>query len=286
MNTQTHICRAVLLTCLFACLCVFEAKAIKPEWVRKGEPVLNQRRTNDSYEFKVFKTEDVSLTCLHENRYMPLLNYLEGRYQSDIKTMRLDSLMLGDDSRRTIRVYMETPEGWKTVLARPIDEYDEIDYNVVSDPVFEYYQLYAVGRPDSDMVLDEITVEKPDRLIAGIMSVIPGCGQFYKGDTIKGAALLGTGLAAAGAAIVFDRQAAAWKVAMGKGGNKESWESKIIGMKRLRNVSLGALGGLCVFSVVDALVKDSSPVLNVRRGDGNRISVSPYGAGIALFVEF
>ena len=90
----------LVLSILFLGCLVAQATPV-PEWTWKGENALNKKRKNDSYSFKVFKTEDQSMTRLHEGRFYPLLEYLGDRYGVDINKMSLDSLSAGPGEPNT-----------------------------------------------------------------------------------------------------------------------------------------------------------------------------------------
>lgn len=257
---------------------------VRPAWVGQSEKALNAKRTNGSYEFKVLRTEDADLTRLHAGRFFPLFEYLAGQYGSKAEAMSLDSL-----STATYRISFETPEGPSSVIARLVDVYESLDYNAVRDPVFEFYQLYAIGRKDTDVEFDEISYSEISRPLAAALSVIPGAGQLYKGNKAKGYALLGTSLVCAGAAVASQFKATEWARMMDQEpGARDSWESKSIAMKRQRNILIGAIGCLSAFSIFDALVGDEVPRLVVNKSDGGVIAVAPSGqsAGIALVIKF
>lgn len=283
--------RWLLLALATLCLGCIQARAasddVRPSWVDKSEKALNAMRTNDTYVFKVLRTEDTDLTRLRAERFYPLFEYLAGEYGVNPSTMAVDSLSTGGLS--TYRVSFQTPSGLASVLARLVEVYESIDYNVVEDPVFEYCQLYAIGRKDADVVFDQFKRREVNRGLAGLMSVVPGAGQLYKGNKGKGYALLGTSLACAGAAIASQYKMVEWRDMMDKDpGNKASWESKSVAMKKQRNVLLGAIGCLSAFSIFDAIVGDEIPRIVVSGSDGTKVSVAPsnYSAGIALHVDF
>ena len=283
--------RWLLLALATLCLGCIQARAasddVRPSWVDKSEKALNAMRTNDTYVFKVLRTEDTDLTRLRAERFDPLFEYLAGEYGANPSTMAVDSLSTGGLS--TYRIRFQTPSGPASVLARLVEVYESIDYNVVEDPVFEYCQLYAIGRKDADVVFDQFKRREVNRSLAGLMSVVPGAGQLYKGNKGKGYALLGTSLACAGAAVASQYKMVEWRNMMDKDpGNKASWESKSIAMKKQRNVLLGAIGCLSAFSIFDAIVGDEIPRIVVSGSDGTKVSVAPsyYSAGIALHVDF
>ena len=76
-----------------------------------------------------------------------------------------------------------------------MDVYDTVDYNTDLNPVFEYYQLYAVSEKDVTPVFDTFERGERSKGTAALMNIIPGAGQLYKGHTFKGYAILGSEIA-------------------------------------------------------------------------------------------
>lgn len=265
-----------------------EARAdVPPEWTKKSEQSLNAKRSNDTYEFKVLRTEDKELNRLHAGRFYPLYEYLAGKYGSDVNTMAIDSLATYD--MPTYRVTFETAQGRSAVIARLVEVYESIDYNVERDPVFEMCQLYAIGLKDTDVVFDDFSRKEINRPVAALISVIPGAGQLYKGNKAKGYALLGTSVVFAGAALASQYKMVEWHGMMDKEpGVRDSWESKSIAMRKQRNILIGTIGCLSAFSIFDAIVGEEVPRITVKRSDGSKVSVTPsiQGAGLALRVDF
>ena len=93
-----------LLAILLVVASVCAGAAPLPEWARKGEAYMNRKRTNTSYSFKVFKSEDAYLSRLQENRFFPLLAYLGDKYGVAPEKMALDSLSNGLGAPATYRI--------------------------------------------------------------------------------------------------------------------------------------------------------------------------------------
>ena len=261
-----------------------------PEWAWKNESYMNRKRTNTSYEFKVFKTEDNNHTRLHEGRFYPLLEYLGDRYGVDINKMSLDSLSAGPGEPYTYRIVIPENERDATVWAQRVDVYSAVDNNTLGDPIFEYYQLYAVSEKDTEALFDHFEVKERSRGGAALMTaLIPGAGQFYKGHTFKGGAIIGSEIVLGAVAWSAHKKSLYCKdlVASGAPG-ADSWQSKEVGMRRLRNVALIAAGGVWAFGLYDALATESMPFLYVSAPQGGQLTFAPAptGAGLSLVYRF
>ena len=261
--------------------------ALRPEWTWKGEEALNRKRKNESYTFKVFKTEDAYLSRLREGRFYPLLKYLGDRYQADPEKMVLDSLATIPGEPTTYRIVL--PDNG-VVRARRVDVYSTVDNNTLGDPVFEYYQLYAVSEKDAEVLFDQFEVKERSRGEAALMTaLIPGAGQIYKGHTFKGSVILGSEIVLGAAAWSAHKKSLYYKDKVASGiPYTDSWQSKEIGMRRLRNIALVAMGGIWAFGLYDALATESMPFIFVSAPQGGQLSLAPAtdSAGLALVYRF
>ena len=278
-----------LLLLIAGSVCV-QAKPL-PEWVWRGESFMNKKRTNTTYEFKVFKTEDAYLSRLQEGRFFPLLEYLGERYQADINQMSLDSLSTGLGEPYTYRVSIPLKDGPATVFAQRVDVYSRVDNNVALDPVFEYYQLYAVSQLNgTDVAFDHFERGERSKATAALMNVVlPGTGQLFKGQTFKGCVILGSEIALGVTAITqqvkakyYDRMEATDTVA------PDSYHNDALARRKIRNAALCAMAGVWAFGIFDALATESMPNITVSAPQGGQLTIAPSssGAGLALVYRF
>lgn len=288
MSRKTAFPILVLSILLLGCLAA-QATPV-PDWTWKGEGALNKKRTSDGYSFKVFKTEDQSMTRLHEGRFYPLLAYLGDRYGVDINKMSLDSLSAGPGEPYTYRIVIPENERDATVWAQRVDVYSDVDNNTLGDPIFEYYQLYAVSEKDADAFFDQFEVKERSRGGAALMTaLVPGAGQIYKGHTFKGGAILGSEIVLGAAAWSAHKKSLYYRDMVTSGTpSTDSLQRKEIGMRRLRNTALIAMGGIWAFGLFDALATESMPFLYVSAPQGGQLTVAPSqtGAGLSLVYRF
>ena len=278
-----------LLALLLLVAGVVAGAAPVPEWAWKGESYMNKKRTNTSYEFKVFKTEDAYLSRLQENRFFPLLEYLGGQYGVDPATMALDSLSNGPGAPATYRITFPENGRQATVLAQRVDAYDRVDYNSLLEPYFEYYQLYAVSGKDADVTFDTFERGERSKGKAALMNILPGAGQLYKGHSFKGYAILGSEIALGVTAVTQQIKADYYdKMAETATVGADSYRNDAIGRRRIRNAALIAMGGIWAYSVIDALVAESMPNIAVSAPGGAQLTVAPSSssAGLALVYRF
>lgn len=130
------------------------------------------------------------------------------------------------------------------------------DYQVVEDGVIKYDVLYQVARSEAVQFLETYTTRKYGTE-ATLMSLIPGLGQFYKGDPLKGGLFLGGCTAGAVGIIVTESQRQAYISQM-----SQTHDANIIrqldarqkNMSVARNVCIGIAAGLYIWNLIDGAV--------------------------------
>ena len=277
----------VLLLLIASSFCAQAAP--RPEWTRKGESSLNRKRTNTTYEFKVFKTEDAYLSRLQEGRFYPLLEYLGEQYGVTPDAMALDSLSSRPGEPVTYRIAIPREGHIATAWAQRVDVYSDTDYNTEMDPVFEYYQLYAVSTKGVEPVFDTFERSERNKGTAALMNIIPGTGQLYKGHTFKGCVILGSEIALGVTAVTqqikanyYDKRAETATV------GADSFRNDAIARRRIRNAAFCAMAGIWAFSIYDALATESMPFISVSAPEGRNITLAPASdsAGLSLVYRF
>ncbi len=262
---------------------------IKPSWVRQGEEMMNRKRVSDNYVFKVFQTWDGDYQNLWENRFEPLLNYLSERYDANPALMQLDSLASTPGAPTTYRIRFRDAQGEGTVYAQRAAVYSSFEDFTDNAFEFNYYQLYAITERGGAPVFDTFREEETSNGRAVLFSLLPGGGQFYKGDNQKGGMILGSEVLLAASALVCQYQTSYDKRQLKDGVTEpESWESKRDGWKGMRNLSLIAMAGVYLFNLIDAGTAEGSSNVIVSRPEGPQLSIEPSSttAGMALVFRF
>lgn len=242
---------------------------VKPEWVQKGEEAMNRKRTNDSYVFKAFHQADADYNRLMDGRFDPLIHYVASKYRVERSSVQLDSLVAGAGVPVTYRIAFRDAEGEAVVLAQRVDSY--LTFEDFNDQEFrwEHDQLFAVSEKNRNVVFDCYGIESANNGLAALMSVVPGVGQLYKGNTAKGLVILGSEVALGAAAAVFQLKAYGYQKRADAGEfPADSWQSKADGYKLVRNISLGAMAGIWLFGIFDAVVGDGASRLKVEPATG------------------
>ena len=252
---------------------------VKPEWVQKGEEAMNRKRTNDSYVFKAFHQADADYDRLMDGRFDPLIHYVASKYRVEQSSVQLDSLVAGAGVPVTYRLAFRDTDGEAVVLAQRVDSY--LTFEDFNDQEFrwEHDQLFAVSEKNRDVLFDSFQMESVDKKVAALIGIVPGVGQLYKGDTAKGLVILGSEVALGTAAVIFQVKANGYQKHADAGEFPvDSWQSKADGYKLVRNVSFGAMAGIWLFGIFDALVGNGAERLKVEPASGS--------AGVGLVYNF
>ena len=265
--------RTALLLLVAACMLSsldLSAK-VKPQWVLNGEEQMNRKRISDNYVFKVFHTFSPDLGQLKDERFEPLMDYVRETYGAERLSMRLDSVTVAG-SPVTYRVSFRDSSGDASVYAR-----------------LAFYQLYAVTGRNGPPEFDDFRKVESNNLKATAMSLIPGMGQLYKGDKLKGYSILGVELASVACGVLCQNRMLYCKDQADKGMSAtDSWRSKQRGWREFRNIAIGTFGVTYLFNLFDAAADDGMSRVLVSKPEGQQLTVSPssVGAGVALTYRF
>lgn len=131
-----------------------------------------------------------------------------------------------------------------------------------------YCALYQVAT-NNYAVFDNVYPTNQYGIGPMFMSIIPGVGQFYKGDAVKGALLLG-GCAATGAGVVFlESQRKAFRDQMSQTHDVnliKKYSADERNFSVARNVTIGAFAALYIFNLVDAAISPGARKVKVTPG--------------------
>lgn len=172
----------------------------------------------------------------------------------------------------------------KPIRSRRIDEYWKSTLRG-GVSVLDYYAVYAVER--KGQLADFSSISVTDRYgLSGLWrsAVIPGWGQFHKGDGLKGGLILGGCAALAGGIIFFENQRGDYSRKIS--GTHDASLIKSYSTKRdhyatARNVCVGAAVALYAYNIIDAVAASGARHLVVGNGKYTVTpGVSSYGTPV------
>lgn len=265
----------------------------KPRWAIKGAGELNKQRTNQTYNFVKFETFGGDLATLRNESTKPLVEYLASTFglsDDDAAVERLSStseLSLPNDPEATpgvTRDYKVTFSGAKpaTYYARLIDEYVSFDDNVDESYDYTLYQLFEVSNREDGIIpdYDDCEFTRSRNGAALVRSIIPGWGQYYKGQNLKAYCIWGGEAVFIAAALLCEKRRADYAddrnrfLAEGDMISWDSYRSKSQSWRVFRNIAIGGAIGVYVYNLLDAALSKGPRQVIVRKGSGSDLSLA------------
>ena len=248
-----------IMMCLPLHLQAATSSGHKPQWVSKGESSLNARRTNDTYYFKIIGSMGSDVQQLREGNAKRLAEYIGTRNQiSGLSVTNISNTQVGHDVTGTQQFNMEFRNEFSSDVfyASLVDEYWELVSSPYGLQEYHYYALYAVSSNGHvKPVFDRFEVTRSYGAAPTVMSIIPGVGQFYKGQKLKGGLMLGGAAIGAGAIVLCENRRSYYQTRIIEQPKfAREWNQKSENWATGRNVAIGVTGALVVWSIIDAAV--------------------------------
>ena len=230
-----------------------------------------------------------SLATAYTNDVDPLMTYVREKYGADPMSMTMDTIESVETDDVIYRISFKDASGSGVVYAKKVDEYSYFEDFEANEFGFEYYQLYAVSEKNILPVFDKFVIVDNSNSTATALSIIPGVGQLYKGETLKGCGILGTEAFLTAGALVSHKYYKKYQKNADSGvPHADSWESKATSCKVARNILAGAFASVWIYNILDAAVLPGGSRVLVKRPDGQNLTISPStsSAGLALTYRF
>lgn len=239
--------------------CQAERLRGKPQWVRKGVASLNAQRTNDTYYFQIIQNIGDDLQQLKKGNTNALADYvgkrnkIEGMEVTELENHQGTGGVYGHENYSMV---FKNKFSTDVFYATLVDEYWEVVPTPTGRQEYEYFALYAISADGSSKPnFDRFEVTRSYGAGAAFMSIIPGVGQLYKGQKLKGSLMLGGAALGVGGIILCENRRSYYqtriieqpKFAKDYSKKSNNWETG-------RNIAIGATTILVVWSVIDAAV--------------------------------
>lgn len=270
-----YLCLAALFCCQTTLYGREKSDNLKPSWVTKSLPV----SISGTYIFVRSHGTASTLAGAKQHAFVDMANRLEHERGLTVNTRVLESELFkmnehetSTDYRKEVTVEVVEKGRKLEIVCRTIDDYWEKkdgEYHV--DVLYTVTDKKAyVGSHNDDITLTT------SYGAAGLLSIIPGAGQIYKGSVAKGSIILAGEVAAAGAILLCENTRAAYikkmyeqpKHASEYNSLAEDWETG-------RNICIGAAAAIYVYNLVDAFVAKGARRVVVKPGRPT-FQVSPY----------
>ena len=246
--------KRLVLTLLFVCMPMFlmysgnisdKGSRLKPVWIKKT-PVSPM----PAIEFIPVVVYSQDYKTIGARAMHALGQNLPSNATVSSKTGLLDNdAVYSSDQSGAFKAIVNEQE--KDIYYTLVDSYSILDQGNI-----KYHALYQVNMDDKKEFLRTHVTEKYSPALA-LMSIIPGVGQFYKGDPLKGCLFLG-GCAACGTGIIFmEMQRKTYVAQIGQTHDINVIKQLDARQKNLaiaRNVVLGATAAVYIWNIIDAAI--------------------------------
>ena len=248
----------------------------KPHWVGGKESSYNKRRSNDTYEIIKVENFGPDINVLRRERLDVLAMEISERSGHQGVQAIIEPIGEADSygCYREARIVFELPRRsvYRVLL---IDDHEVFDDNLDMTYDFTLYQIYAVSRCNVEPVFDNFNIVETDNVQATVLSIIPGVGQLYKEQFAKAYTIWGLEAGLISAALIFEKERTKFK--------RLGENSREVGYKEFRNLSLMAAGVVYIYNLIDAAVSKGPRRLHIEKKNDTRVSIAPafFGDGSA-----
>jgi hypothetical protein len=163
------------------------------------------------------------------------------------------------------------------------------EYYTYNKGVYTLHTLFEAATCDNP-VFDHADKTEYYGIAPAFMSIVPGLGQLYKGQTLKGVSLFaGTVACAVGAVFCEDQRKD--NVSKMKGSMQpQQYKTRATNWKTGRNVCIGAAAAVWLYNVIDAAAAKGTRRVIVRRAGTASTAfvpvILPDGAALSLTYNF
>ena len=249
----------------------------KPKWVTHKLP----ESKSGTYIFISSYGEGTSLDAARQKALANLSSRLEierGLKVSSVLSSKMketfSSIEKENDYTETTEIDMVIEEHGKelNIVCRVVDEYWEKERKG-----YKVYVLYTVADKNfhGGSYNDKITVTSKYGA-NGLLSIIPGAGQFYKGANFKGTAIITTEVIAVAGILLCEETRSSYKKKMiEQPKHAAEYNSRMDTWETARNICIGAATTVYVVNLIDALCTKGAKRVKVEN-KSNDISLRPF----------
>ncbi len=284
-----HTFRRLLPTALLLLLTFGYTFAQKPKWVGN-----TPKELNDTYKFVEIISPGYTLEEARKNAKEQLSDDRQLQEGLRISRRTTDNTKVqqitkdgnfSENIEQHININTVVDGEKYSLQALRIDEYADR-----KDGRIELHTLYMVALTENP-VFDQTKVTTSYGVAPVFMSIIPGVGQWYKGNRIKGASIFASEVVAAAGIIFCDNQRASYvKKAKEQPKFVKEYSSRADNWETGRNVCIGVAAGIWLYNIIDAAVAKGARRIVVEPGRKTEFSLRPMatygGAGISLAYNF
>lgn len=276
--------RIVFLYLLLVCIPLFgysrnKSDKLKPTWLTKSIP----QSTNNAYFFVTAHGQGSSLESARLDAIKHLSMRLEDEHQYTFDVHVVSKTERHVEHKQNI-VQEVTGSKHTSTRHEMASKGKELD---VTFQIIDEYWVYKGNTYDLDILFAVTNFNSYNPSIndhisttthyggAGLLSIIPGAGQMYKGDVAKGASFLVAFLACEGGLILCASTSAAYNAkAIQQPQYAQQYSTRANNWATGGNICLGIAGGIWLWNIIDAFVAKGARKVIVKPQRGY-LSIQP-----------
>ena len=253
---------------------------VKPQWIHKLP-----KATNHTFHYEVVTTSSSSLNVARKNALTELISstglangvIISSEWHSNEQLSQVwENGKLSEQITHNTTTIASTKSEEVKLYISSIDEYWRRD----KQGIYHLTRLYAKSKIGATARFDNVELTTKYGLRGLWRSlIIPGWGQFHKGNNLKGGLILG-GSAALATGIIYTetmRNDYIRKInTTHSAEHKLSYATRSDNFAMGRNICIGALGALYVYNLIDAIVAPGARYVKIKRSyNGASYAVAP-----------
>lgn len=259
---------------IYAQKVIDRSERLTPRWVKSTSEL---HRSNPSYEFWMIDNEDPSLINMKNGRlaylgsFLKSVNNITGIIDQDTDLLNSEGNVSSQTRHRMSFQTNNKVYEFECVL---IDDYWERLESPGGNRYYRYYTLYAVSDSETKADFDKFSATKfygGHGLWRSLL--VPGWGQMYKGDFLKGGLILGSCAALAAGIIFTECQRVDYmrKISMTHNvSHIQTYSMKADHFATARNICIGTAAALYLYNLIDAIVAPGAKRIIVHKCNGRK----------------
>lgn len=263
------------------------SEKLRPAWLANRTP----KSSNTTFHYQVTEGEHQELQDARHSCLLNLSTYIKRTHhisEQAVAEIKLEQENGNPSESESYHFSYDIQGEQVTITSCKYDEYWEYLVYPNGKRVYRCYTLYGVA-DKANPAFDRLTFSRKYGLRGFARSlVVPGWGQLYKGNTAKGACILGGEVALITGILVAENLRSSYVKKMHEQPKHlETYNTKADNWENVRNVCIGGAAALYVYNLVDALVANGRK-RNIRHKPVNFALYPSVGDcnGVALSFNF
>lgn len=230
------------------------SEKLRPAWLANRTP----KPSNATFHYQVTEGEHQELQDARHSCLLNLSTYIKRTHhisEQAVAEIKLEQENGNPSESESYHFSYDVQGEQVTITSCKYDEYWEYLVYPNGKRVYRCYTLYGVA-DKANPAFDRLTFSHKYGLRGFARSlVVPGWGQLYKGNTAKGACILGGEVALVTGILVAENLRSSYVKKMHEQPKHlETYNTKADNWENVRNICIGGAAALYVYNLVDALV--------------------------------